>query len=387
MRSCTIPCLMLAVLSYAGCGIASVESAQVTRLDSAGIEIVSNMSNDRVLNWHFEREWILGGAGDDRLAVAELARHAVGADSMGRAYVLDTAARRVLIISRTGLVVDSLGRPGPGPGELEQPEALSVDLAGNVAVYDRAKAALVRWSAAGALLNPLRIAADVIGPAVALTASGVMFTGFDADRPGPDHQRLMAWTDSSQQTLARMTRLPYHRADFPSCGLHGVNIAPLFAPELVWQAVGNRVAVSSNTEYVVDIIEAGRLRRSVRRSLAPRPVTEAMALRQVGNGVFVAATQCTIPATELVAGRGYAQVMPSVKAVALSPGGELWVQRAAVADESSPIDVFTNAGEYLGLVALSAPFPAVFIAEDRILATEVDSLGVAQLGAYRVRRQ
>jgi hypothetical protein len=141
----------------------------------------------------------------------------------------------------------------------------------------------VRWSPTGVPLDPVRIAAVFVGPSISATPAGVLFTGFDPDHPGPDHQRLVSWSEGGERALARITRLPYRRADFPTCGLQGIAISPLFSPELVWHANGVRVAVAASTAYVIDVFEAGRHGLSVRRPVPARRVTRAMALRQVAE--------------------------------------------------------------------------------------------------------
>jgi hypothetical protein len=73
--------------------------------------------------------------------------------------------------------------------------------------------------------------------------------------------------------------------------------------------------------------------------------------------------------------------------VAVTPAGELWVLRGAVADEPRQIDVFSKLGDYLGTLSPDRPFPAAFPSDNRILAAELDSQQVPSLAAYRVRRR
>lgn len=71
---------------------------------------------------------------------------------------------------------------------------------------------------------------------------------------------------------------------------------------------------------MIDMYEDDRLVRSVRREVAPREVTEEMALRQVGDGLHFCAVDCVIPPEEAVRGHGYADVLPAVSALSTCGG-------------------------------------------------------------------
>ena len=53
-------------------------------------------------------------------------------DDLGRVYVVDNLADRVLIISPDGALMDSIGVPGAGAGELWSP--VGIDLAGDTLI-------------------------------------------------------------------------------------------------------------------------------------------------------------------------------------------------------------------------------------------------------------
>ena len=59
---------------------------QVERVDSAGIEIVRNMSGDRALEWTFTEVFSVGGGGSEGF---EFYRLSADADGRGNVYVLD----------------------------------------------------------------------------------------------------------------------------------------------------------------------------------------------------------------------------------------------------------------------------------------------------------
>lgn len=374
----------MALAATAGCAPSS-SGSEVLRTDSAGVEIVVSRGADRALPRRFERVWSIGGSGDDRLELSSLAPHQVAADAAGRVYLLAADAGRVLVVA-DGVVVDTLGRRGGGPGELAAPLALSVDAdSGIVAVYDAGKGGLVRWSRTGEVLPTTPISAMVWGPAVEVTGAGVVFTSFAGQVDQSTRLDLLLWDPNAEVTLAGFTSAPHHPADFPTCGQRGARVSPLFSPELVWDAAGGRVVVNAGAAYEVVVHAAGRPVRDIRREVEPVPVTRAMALREVGDGVWFGAVGCTIPPDEAVRGYGWAEVLPAITRLALSPAGELWVLRGSVPDEPARVDVFSADGAYAGTLPSGAPYPAAFLPGNRIVAIESDAMGVPAVAVYRVR--
>jgi hypothetical protein len=139
--------------------------------------------------------------------------------------------------------------------------------------------------------------------------------------------------------------------------------------------------------YSVDVHRGGRRTRILRRDVAPRPVTQAMAEAQYPDGMTVRMETgpCRIPASEVVQKAGYAETMPAIGAVALDPRGRIWIQRGRVPGEEVPIDVFTLEGDYVGTLPAGSPFPIVFIGDDRIGSVETDDLDVSRLVIHRVQ--
>jgi hypothetical protein len=172
----------------------------------------------------------------------------------------------------------------------------------------------------------------------------------------------------------------------------GLSLPPLFTPSLLWgpwDAVGNRIAVAPGVEYVVNVHQGDRV-SSVRRDLPPRPVTNEMALAEVGEERTVTFDDgippCKIPAEEVVERQGFAPVLPTVGAVALAPGGSLWVKRGAVKGEAAIIDVFAPAGEYRGTLPAGSPWPVAFTPFGDVIAVETDDLDVERVVVFAVER-
>lgn len=351
--------------------------------DSAGVRIVDNSAEDHLLDWKFERVWSIGGEDDYKLQLSQLGRHQIGASMNGQIFVLDALANRVHILSLDGLHVGSFGRHGSGPGELRTPLALTLDNDGSVTVYDLERG-MLRWSADGDPLATTAIGLPFWGPLLRHTRDGFLFTARGRTPENVLEYRLVHWNRDETDIIARAIRLEDHRADFPSCNLRQVTVSPLFSPALVWDSFDDLIAVNATSNYIIDIYEGGRPALSIRRKVGLRPVDQGIARRQVGSGWSIPGLNCTIPANEAVRGRGYAAHIPSIMAIAISPSGEIWVQRGKVSDEPVQIDVFAADGAYLGTLHPDSPFPAAFADSALIVTVEPDSMDVPRIALYRV---
>ena len=103
-----------------------------------------------------------------------------------------------------------------------------------------------------------------------------------------------------------------------------------------------------------------------------------------------AAGRCEASAQEVVEGRGFADRLPSVADVRLSPTGELWVERfepgARSAFRFGPVDIFDPSGAYLGTLPAGAGFPLLLLPGDRVAIAERDALDVERLAVYQLHR-
>ena len=85
--------------------------------------------------------------------------------------------------------------------------------------------------------------------------------------------------------------------------------------------------------------------------------------------------------------RGYAETIPLIGTVFLSPSGELWVERFTADREAIvPIDVFDARGAYVGTLVRESFSPVVLLPGGRVCVVETDENDVQRLVVLSIQR-
>lgn len=386
--------LVLALgVALAACGGGETASApSVVRVDSAGIEIVTSAVDDRPLAWTFERQYALGGAEEGPESFYSMYEGLVDADERGRLYVLDPTSARVVVFEPDGTFLRTIGGRGEGPGELSRPASLAVGGAGELAVFDFGKSALVRFDSAGgaAPAQPFPFYPPVGGGRhFRPSPTGVFVTAMLPGAPEGSFNHGLRHISVGDTILLTNHLFPQPgMAMYASCG-GGLNLPRVFEMEVKWDSRRATAVAAASPDYLLTQYEGTSPVRSIRTGRAARPATEAMAREQLGEGFRINFGQgpCTIPPEEMVPERGFADVIPWVDRIALSPSGEVWVQRFEVGQGvRGAIDLFDESGAYIGTAPAETPFPLVFLDADTFGAAERDAQDVTRLVVYRVVR-
>lgn len=387
----TVVSIALVCQMLTGCR-ASHDSSGVVRIDSAGVEIVVSSGVDFDVGWSVRREFALGGAESGPESFDIVTPSTVGIDTARHLFVLDLRARRVVVFSQVGQFVRELGREGEGPGELTFPGSMVVTPDGTVSVFDAGKGRLVRFGPDGAVLRELDFPFyGWPGQArhMSSTAGGMLVASSvapDDDNTVRNALQLIGERDTivvAYQTFPRPDMVRY-----PTCG-GGFSMARIFEVELSWSVSGEVVVVNRTPAYEFEEYREGVLIRRVRRDVALRAATEAMAVAELGEGLRVNFGQgvCVISPVELVNGRGFAPDLPWIDDLTRSPDGEVWVKRRGVGvDGTGPLDVFSPSGAYLGSMPSGTPFPILFLDDDRFVAAERDEFDITRVVVYRLDR-
>lgn len=372
---------LLTIVFLVACGRAG-GTPQATRTDSAGIEIVQNSAEDRLLDWPVTATDTLVDPGSDTVFQGEARALGLAVDSMGRLIAIDGGFndRRVLRRADDGSW-HQVGRKGGGPGEYQFAITVSASPAGELLVADFGQRAYVHFGPDDKPLS--NIPWSAFGPGFprsgGFVGGGVIsLQGIMGDTTPSEALHFLTSTDTL--VLATLRQPPQPMVMFESCHV-GFGGGPIFSPDVQWTGNPTRVAVAGNGEYRIDIWEQGKLVRSIRRALPPRPATKALAQQDLGEGqriVVGSGPPCLIPASEIVEKRGVAPTIPAIKRLAMGWDGAFWVERWTVRGEPKLRDLFDSTGAYLGTLSGEIPWPQAWLPDGRYLAVlaDADSLPV-----------
>lgn len=403
----------LLALAATACGAGeSPRPIEVERTDSAGVEVVTSSAEDHEFGLSLRRLFTLGGEEEGPESFYFLQTGLIDSDREGRIYVLDMSAARVVVLSPDGELIQTMGREGGGPGEFMDPNGIAVSPEGVVSVFNFGKGGLVRFAADGTVLPERSFQESPTWSRqrhFAALGGGIAVSTIAAS-PGSEertHQlRLVMAAGAAGEagalagegnpaaaaaiTIVERTQASRGRVLSERCG-GGIQREQIFSQDLIWDALGDWVAISAEPSYsiaVADVVR--RATRIIRRPLAPVPATRELALAEVDEGFTMnfGRGPCTITARELVDGLGFADVVPPILNLRLAPDGELWVERRAAEDPtSSRIDIFDPTGAYLGTLPDGTPFPVLLLPNSRMAVVEKDEFDVARLVVMEVERQ
>lgn len=356
--------------------------------DSAGVEIVRGPATDSPLPWRLVELRRLGGADSGALEFTRVSRYNVATDGHAAIAVRDyDNDNRIHVFDTTGAVLRSMGRSGGGPGEMQFPNGLHMDATGVVSVFDEGKNAVVRWGADGLPLpeirlmtargrawGPPRVEGDTMWVLLSLTDSV------------NDVRRLERWT-STDTLLIDSTFSPRPRMVMFKCV--GLELPPLFSPELEWTVGAGQLAITTQSRYVIDLREGGRLTRSIRRDIVPVAARTTDASRLYPDGLkvsFGGGRECVTPSAEVGEKVGVAATIPVVRTAIVAPDGSLWVERYTFKGETPAVDVFDREGQYLGTLT-GRTLPLGFLDNNLVLFAIVNPEDdTTVIGIFRIER-
>ena len=380
-----VPGLVMIVVASSACTDEAPSMSTVVRTDSLGIEIVTNTSGDRLLDWEFREVLRLGGTESGAEAFFQLG--AAGVQTLGtQTYVLDRGNFRVSVFDADGSHLRSFGGEGDGPGEFRFPTSLAVAPDGRVWVRDALKPAPVAFDSLG---SPVDAAELPRGAAqIRYHRTGLIFSQITRDAEAGTQTTSLRWRSGSDSALiASVTNPMSGPLRLESCGLGLPGMPKIFAPVLSWSSRASEVAFTTGTEYEITTNFDGTAARIIRRALHPLAATEELALEELGEGMPIGVGSVgqirVCDAAEVLEKRGHAAVVPTIAALRLGPNF-LWVRREIPGEAPGPIDLFTPDGEYYGTLPEGSPFPDAFLDNDRIIVTEKDELDLDYLVTYRV---
>lgn len=378
--------LLLVAGLLAACTKAPTSDA--VRADSAGIEIVTNTGTDRILPWPVEVSDTLYDPATDTLLQGEARMLNVAADLRGRVAYADGgfSDRRVLRTGGDG-ALHQVGRRGGGPGEYQMISGIAVSPEGELLVGDFGKRAFLRYGPEDSVLTPIPWSAFGTGFAQAggYGGGGVIATLSEMSE-STSVRRIVQLSGTDTTLLAEVHEEATKQLMYESCQV-GFMGAPLFYPSPSWSGNREVVALVTTGHYEIVLWQGGKPVRIIRRPLAPRSATKALAIQDVGEGFRIIVGNrgpCVIPPEEIVEQQGYAATIPAIKRLTMATDGTLWVERYTVKGETPLRDIFDATGAYLGTLSGDIPWPQAWLPNGEFISIGADADSLPVVVRYAV---
>jgi len=359
-------------------------AGDVTRTDSAGVEIVMNHGETRALPWLFTAGVRIGGADTGAASFWDVSSFGVATDTAGRIFVLDRQNFRIAAFDRGGRTLWTAGGEGKGPGEFSFP--FEVRASGDtvrVTDYGGPKHEWFR-TVDGEYIGSERMTG--FAGNTTPTAFGTVFEYSDVTDDGRMTSTVGFVRAGDTVALASVTPTGTPRdLEFPNCPIR-LRIDPILSPSLIWTASREHVYATTGAAYEVSVFAGAAPVMSIRRDVAPTATTPELVDAEYPKGFRVSASNgatCEMSGSEAAEQLGYAPVVPTVRGLIYAPDDVLWVRRTPPRGERATFDLFDLDGSYVGTLT-DAPVPAAFMPNGDVVGIEVDDLDVHRVVVYAV---
>jgi len=392
------------------CGGAETPQQSVVTRDSAGITIVQNdrptWTTTEALHLAPSPSLVIGNRPEPAYALSRVGGAAQLAD--GRIVVADGGSLQLRFFDSTGIILDSVGGRGHGPGEFTSLRDLSVLLGDTLAVrsgswtvsfFDGRGRFLRRVEA----FDPAKGMASGIKIIYAVLGDQALVIG---PPPSPTPPGMVTrWVDSVPLTILRRDAdAPAPLGTFPVMAMarEGTQPGPpWFGAIGVFVGGDSTLYAGYGDEYAIrELTPDGTVRRIIRRRWTPVRVTQhdidtyaAEWVKHWGRGSSAAVEKQRRDLLD----DAYAEEVPAFSQLIADRTSRLWVREPHLADapgsgglNSLPLvpsvwSVFDAQGRWLGDVTMPARFSPTDIGADYVLGVAVDADGVETVVRYALR--
>jgi hypothetical protein len=305
------------------------------------------------------------------VSFGEIADGALAPD--GGVVLVDGANVRVYRFTAAGVLRDSLGRRGGGPGEMRVPAHVVVMRDGQIIVGDLGRRALIRWDAHGRRLpetsvTPFMTGLFSVGSELLIASRDwrtdtIQLFRFGANAAVP-HAPQVRYLLPQEPSLGQRLGAPASSFLIGDDGRTIVAVADTFYRLTEVTSTGRPVRSWSRPEYPVarwTDAERTRLRRNAGRLMsgaAPEAGTSSAALQ----------TKFTIP----------------IEGLGLDGLGRLWVMPQVTGDAPRQVDVFADDGRLLASHTLAGRPKRLAVRGDLVLAWGETEDGEPAAWVYRI---
>lgn len=375
--------------------------------DSAGVTIVESAAPA----WAAGEEWTLSAepmlaiglaAGADEYLLDRV-RGALRLDD-GTLVVVNGGSSELRFFDRDGRYLHSVGGQGSGPAEFGYLDWVQLLRGDTLLAYDAGNHRLSRFSADGEFVAtitpgdlpaggfPMILGAFPDGSILAKTA----ITGGEPPPQGVPHRtpeefvRFTASGDfagsiATQPGTDLITRSSTSRSGIATFAV----MEPLFNREQLAGIVGELAVFGSNDAYELQLYRTdGALERIIRRSVDPRPATDAIV--EAARAHMIAAAAPGEARRRREESLGSLQHMPTLPFYQNLIGdfeGNLWVEEYGLpGEEPAAWAVFDAEGRLLGHVRMPERFRPTQIGLDFVVGIALDELDVERVLMYALVR-
>jgi hypothetical protein len=402
----------LLALAVTACGVGTSDASRGSTVrDSAGIQIVENTQP----GWSAANAWRLADAPATTMGAAEgdpdhefyQVRGAVRL-SDGTIVVANGGTHQLRFYGPDGALTSTAGRQGSGPGEFEMLASLEKLADDSLLALDMRHRRLSVFTADGQHVRDVPLQGS--SPLLFVTLIGPLGDGtFLASAPnvrmGPDlFNRPLGPTrdsiqlvrvDASGATVDTLGVFPGPRVNVKSVDM-GPRTMPMGVPvvfsSMTVTAAAEGVAYVgiTDTYEIAAYAPTGEVRRIIRKTHAPRVVTEADKERYqelirsraapTGNAQMRAMMQ---QMSAVMADAEFAETFPAFGRMLVDAGGNLWVSDSRPSEDEPQLwTVFDSDGRLLGGTTIPAKLVVTEIGADYVLGHQTDELEIQHILLY-----
>ena len=362
--------------------------------DSAGVQIVESSSPQ----WQENDVWRLSdypdveiGLSDGPSALQLFHVQDVRRRADGNVLVVNAGTQEVRLYSPSGAYIRTIGRSGSGPGEFRSPRRLWLDTHDSIIVADLDR--LLIFDSAGTFVRSHAFSSAyssyATGDATYLRlvlAPNVNPVALGYNRPDFAIVRFTA-DGTPADTLTQVSGSEVYRTSPTGREVYSYS-APFGAQRMI--AVHSRSVFTGDGKIfeVRQLDERGTLRRILRRSGEPQPVTaEAIALFEQSMLQLFQIEEQRVLLRQLFQEWSYPDTQPEYDRLVIDRPGNVWIRHFHVEPEDSTAwTIFNNAGWWLGDLSLPAALEVKDIGDHYLLGVWTDDLGVEQVRQYRIEK-
>jgi len=387
-----------AVLAVNACRGSEPRSAYAFH-DSAGVQVISNpnaVSGDSGCpEVDSVPAFTIGGAEAD--GPYDLVRVAgVLGLADGNVAVLDGATSELRFFDSAGRHVRTVGRPGTGPGEYQNPWGLYRYGSDTLMVQDQGTARMTLLSGDGEVLKTISLRGIAGGPFVGRLPDGSLMLAVSRGQrrvvEGSGRRRSVVHlvrASSEGQLLDTVGSFPGPERLVEVTERRLTATTPLYARNTGFAVGGASLFVGDNAEYRIRVYTNGRrLERIVQRAYAPVPLTAEMVARDKARQARALTDPRFRQALEQMYQRDrLPATLPAFGDLMVDAGGWLWVSGYTTAVEGNVLwDVFDPSGRLRCAIALPAALRVREIGHDHLVGVVSDEDGVEQVRLFQLLR-